>query len=127
MALMDGSFIDMGACPRGARLCARLSGSIIASLESSGRSSYADFRSVDHDATSGGKQRMTGGQDEPPMADGTQDREVAGVDDPRFPIAILAGIASAEGVELVRIDGDHLVLFTRTEAVDRAIADGLVP
>src|SRR4051794_41970986 len=53
------------------------------SLESSGRSSYADLSSVDHDATSGGKQRMTGGQDEPPMADGTQDREVAGVDDAR--------------------------------------------
>src|SRR3954451_3971690 len=52
-------------------------------LSASGRSSYADLSSVDHDATSGGKQRMTGGQDEPPMADGTQDREVAGVDDAR--------------------------------------------
>src|SRR3954462_12425591 len=82
MALMDGSFIDMGACPRGARLCARLSGSIIASLESFGRSSYADFRSVDDDATSGGKQRMTGGQDQTPMADRSKDRDVARVDDP---------------------------------------------
>src|SRR3954452_8545933 len=83
MALMDGSFIDMGACPRGARLCARLSGSIIASLESSDRSSYADFRSVDDDATSGGKQGMTGGEDQTRMADRSKDPDVARVDDPR--------------------------------------------
>src|SRR3954451_521011 len=83
MALMDGSFIGMGAFPRGARLCARLSGSIIASLESFGRSSYADFRSGDDDATSGGKQRMTGGEDQTRMADRSKHADVAGVDDPR--------------------------------------------
>src|SRR4051794_36227186 len=83
MALMDGSVIGMGACPRGARLCARLSGSIVPSLESFGRSSYADLRSVDDDATSGGKHRMTGGKDQTGMADRSKDREVARVDDPR--------------------------------------------
>src|SRR3954462_13972029 len=82
MALMDGSVIGMGACPRGARLCARLSGSIVPSLESFGRSSYADLRSVDDDATSGGKQRMTGSEDQAPVADRSKEREVAAVDDP---------------------------------------------
>src|SRR3954447_16681821 len=84
MALMDGSFTGMGgACPRGARLCARLSGSIDPSLESSGRSSYVDLRSVDDDATSGGKQRMTGGQHQTRMAFRSKRAEVSRVDDPR--------------------------------------------
>src|SRR3954449_5471425 len=83
MALMDGSFVGMGACPRGARLCARLSGSMIPSLESFGRLSYADLRSVDDDATSGGKHGMTGGQNEAPVADAPQHGDVLGVDDPR--------------------------------------------
>src|SRR3954463_616563 len=60
MALIDGSFIGVGACPRGARLCDRLSGFMNPSLESSGRSSYADLGSVDNDATSGGEQRLAG-------------------------------------------------------------------
>src|SRR3954451_19284790 len=83
MALMDGSFVGMGACPRGARLCARLSGFIDPSLEAFGRSSYVDLRSVDDDATSGGKERMTGGQHQTRMADRSKDAEVGGVDDPR--------------------------------------------
>src|SRR3954471_7451168 len=83
MALMDGSFIGVGAYPRGARLCAGLSGSMNPSLESFGRSSYADLRSVDDDAPSGGKQRMTGGQHQTRMADRSKDAHVRGVDDPR--------------------------------------------
>src|SRR3954466_6768754 len=83
MALMDGSVIGMGACPCSARLCARLSGSINPSLESFGRSSYADLRSVDDDAPSGGKQRMTGGHDQTPVADRSKDRQIAGVGDAR--------------------------------------------
>src|SRR3954469_21712948 len=82
MALMDGSVIGVGACPCSARLCARLSGSINPSLESFGRSSYADLRSVDDDTPSGGKQRMTGGQHQTRMADRSKDAHVRGVDDP---------------------------------------------
>src|SRR3954452_16548214 len=82
MALMDGSFIGMGACARGARLCARLSGSIDPSLERSGRSSDADLRSVDDDATSGGKQRMTGGQHQTRMAHRSKATEVGRVEAP---------------------------------------------
>src|SRR6185312_2168427 len=83
MALMDGSFIGLGACPRGARLCFRLSGFTNPSLESSGRLSDADLPSVDHDATSGGIQRMTGGQDEAGVADRSKGPQIGGIDDPR--------------------------------------------
>src|SRR3954447_1871503 len=83
MALMDGSFTGMGgACPRGARLCARLSGSIDPSLESSGRSSYVDLRSVDDDAPNGGKQRMPGARRQTRMAIRSKHTHVSRVDDP---------------------------------------------
>src|SRR4029079_4046070 len=83
MALMDGSFIGLGACPRGARLCFRLSGFTNPSLESSGRLSDADLRSVDHDATSGGIHGMTGRQDESGMAARPKRAQIGRIDDPR--------------------------------------------
>src|SRR6478609_10365964 len=83
MALMDGSFIGMRACPRCARLCWCLSGFTNPSLESSGRLSDADLPSVDHDATSGGIQQMTGGQDEAGVADRPKRPQIGGIDDPR--------------------------------------------
>src|SRR5690242_19928637 len=83
MALMDGSFIGVGAYPRCARLCFRLSGCTNPSLERSGRLSDAGLPSVDHDATSGGIQRMTGGQDEAGVTDRSKRPQIGGIDDPR--------------------------------------------
>src|SRR5215218_2953137 len=89
-------------------------------VESAGRLSDSDEPREDDDATSGGKQGMTGAEHETIMADAAQDRQVARVDDPRR-LDCVAERAVREA-HIDPVAGAQRVEMSEGSAIGRAVA-----